>query len=485
MSNTRTVSPPLGTTKELLMLAWPVVGSYLLNNFYRINDQFWIRDLGRDAQAAIGMTFFVQVLNFALFFLAVGGTMSAVARSIGAGDLERRDSMTRHGLGLGIGLGLLLIVLELPLLSMMVGALGLEAGAASSARDYLLVILAFSPAIGLFVTLDATYLGRGQTRVPMVLQFAAVCLNYCLNPILIFGAEAKHVDAPGAALFGTIAEALGIEGRGIAGAALATGISRSLVATVGLLLLRFRFGVDVFRFGRPVVRRLRAIVSVGAPVSFSIAVYGFVYLLLQALVLSKLGTAVTAGLGIGFQVFEGVAFPCYLGFAVAGSSLVGRAVGALDADAAWRVVRRTRASGRVLGLVCSAGFLAGGRWLIPLFTDDPGVAAETWSYVSILAVSQYWVAVEAINEKALMGSGYSKPILWIAPVGNFLRVPLAAGLALGLGLGAVGVWWTINLTTMWKAWLYWRMVERGRWLELAFKRERAEQVELGPDLPSA
>ena len=77
-------------TPELLRLAWPASLSYILNNAYRINDQFWIQGLGDKAQAAIGATFFVQVLNFAAIFLAVGGTRATRARAI-----QRRATRSR------------------------------------------------------------------------------------------------------------------------------------------------------------------------------------------------------------------------------------------------------------------------------------------------------------------------------------------------------------------------------------------------------
>ena len=104
------------------------------------------------------------------------------------------------------------------------------------------------------------------------------------------------------------------------------------------------------------------------------------------------------------------------------------------------------------------------------FTDDPGVAEQTIVYVRALGFSQYWVAVEAANEKVLLGSGQTRSILWISPVGNVLRVPLGWFLALGPpALGATGVWWAINLTTCLKAFLFWQRVQSGRWLEAAWR----------------
>jgi MATE family multidrug resistance protein len=93
------------------------------------------------------------------------------------------------------------------------------------------------------------------------------------------------------------------------------------------------------------------------------------------------------------------------------------------------------------------------------------VLAETLLYVSILAWSQPLVAEEAVNEKVLFGAGHPRAIFWISTLGNVARVPLAWWLAFGLGGGAAGLWWAINLTTLFKAGGFLLEVRRGRWVE--------------------
>ena len=455
---------------ELMRLAWPVMLSYTLNNTYRINDQFWIKGLGSSAQAAVAATFFVQVLNFAVVFLAVGGTLALVSRSIGARDPERRDSFIRHALLFGLFLGIGLSLVVTPFVPHIVSLLGLGADATREADSYLSTIYLFMAPMVLFPVTDAIYIARGNTRVPMTLQGIAVLVNYCLNPILIFGARAAEFsDAPGVELFGHIAHWLGIqEGYGIAGAAVATGVARALVMLTGLVILRFAYGTRIIGRGWPLWGRIGAIVRISAPASFSIAVYASAYWLLLALVLSRLGDAVVAGLGIGFQVFEGLSFPCYLGVAMAGASQIGRAVGARDRAQALATVKLVRSVSRAMGLIWTALFVLLCSFVAARFSDDPAVRRETVHYVLLLAISQNFVAAETANEKILLGAGYTKPQLWIAPLGNLLRVPIGYALALPLGLGATGVWLAIDLTSFLKAFLFWRQVERGPWLEHAF-----------------
>ena len=461
-----------------MRLAWPAMLSFLLNNAYRVNDQFWIKGLGAKAQAAIGATFFVHIMSFTLIFLAVGGTLALVSRACGADDPARRDSVARHALWFGTSTGILLMVLVLPFVSQIVALLGLEGEAAELATEYLGTLYLFIIPLSVFPVIDNVFIGRGNTRIPMMLQCIAVALNYALNPILIYGSHAAEVvDAPGVETFSAIAGSLGVEGYGIAGAAIATGVARIATLTVAILLLRFTFGTSLTGSCRPKLRRFAAIARISAPTSFSIFVYSGVYFLLFALVISELGDDVMAGLGIGFQVFEGVAFPCFLGVSIAGASLIGHSIGAQDREGALEAMRSSRYAGRIVGLLFAAIFYFAGFYFAGFFRTDEGVYEQTLLYVQVLAFSQYWVAIEAVNEKVLLGSGQTRPILWISPLGNVVRVPLGWFLALGLGWGAAGMWWAINATTWLKAYLFWRKVQRGPWLDLALADARREQEE--------
>ncbi len=449
---------------DVLRLALPAVVSYVLNNAYRINDQYWVQGLGAEAQAALGASTFVLILHFSLVFLAVAGTLALVARATGAGDPELRDATIAQALWIVAAIGVGSALLLPDRVDWIASAVGLEGLAAERCAEYLgalfwLVLLVVTPTI-----VDAAMIGMGNTLLPMLLMVLALVCNFVLNPMLIYGPAAADLDLPLASTAGALAETLGIEGRGMAGAAAATALSRALTSVVGLLLLRGVFGVRLGRHLAPSLRRMRAIVRISAPMAASIALYALVYWGLLRWVVTPLGDPVVASLGIGFQVFEGVSFPCCLGVSIACASLVGRCIGARDEAAAWQAVSSARRIGIGLGLTMMVLFLVASRWVVPAFTDDPQVMLETRGYVFVLAFGQVFVALEAVHEKTLMGAGTTRPALWIGATGNALRIPLGYALAFGAGLGSTGVWWALTATTGLKALLLFLIVERGRWL---------------------
>ena len=439
-------SPASAGLRDVLRLAWPAILSFVLGNAYRINDQYWVGDLGPDAHAAIASSVFALILNFALIFLAVGGSLPLIARATGAGEHEERDQVIRHALLLGLLLTVLLSTLGTLVTPTLGRLFDVAPGPAALMEEYLGVIylgilpLVFAPIV------ENAFIAMGNTRVPMALQALAVLTNLVLNPLLIYGVGEW-------------------QGLGIAGAGLATSLSRAASLALGLFLLRRLYGVRLLHRGSLEPRRLGSMARLGAPVSASIGFYALVYVALFRYVIAGLGTPTAAGFGIGFNAFESVSYPFFLGVGMAGSSLVGRNLGAGVPSEALRAVRSVRLLGRGLGIAFLLVFFFGGPFLTPLFSADADVVREALAYVTILAFSQPFVAEETVNEKVLYGAGRTRPIFWISTPMNLVRVPLAWFLAIHQGLGPAGVWWAINLTTYAKALGFYVEVRRERWLQ--------------------
>lgn len=433
-------SAPSFTTRELLRLAVPSALFAVLTNAYRIVDQFWSQDVSTAAQAAIGSSTFVTILFFACFHLVAGGASPLIARTTGAEDEDGRRRVMASAVVAAFGVAVLLGVVGSVGAPMIATALGLHGEAHVECVRYLTALsltmlpLVFTPLV------DGALVAMGEAKVPLSLHAVSLGLNAILTPLFLHQLEL-----------------------GVVGAALASNVSRFVTTGIGFVVLSRRIGLRPGHLLDPT--ELGRVVRIGAPVAAGTGMYAGVYVAMLKTSVSPLGPHVNAALGIGFSALEGFTWASYYGTSLAVASFVGRALGAKDVTRAWAVIRRAIPVISGLGLAATALFWFGGHWLTGLFTDDPMVHRAATEYAEILALSQFFVAHETLLFSSLRGAGDTRTAFWIALPFNLIRIPLGWWLALPLGLGAAGIWWTINLTTYAKVLVGALAIRSGRWAE--------------------
>lgn len=426
------------STKSLVYLTFPAALSAMLNNAYRVIDQYAVQWLGVDAQAAIASCTFVLIAFFAGYTIFASGAIALVARAVGREDTEEQSRLIGSALISATLAGVIILGLSGALASWTTKSLGLQDGLAKQAETYLRWHAFYCLPQAVMPTLDAIFIAYGRTKVVLVLQVTASVLNFLLNPVCIYMLDF-----------------------GIGGAAMATGISQAIAVTIGLVLLSRTKGFDIntFRLNGYSLR----IIKVGLPMCWGTLVFAGVYWALLRWVISPLGPAVNAALGIGFSVLEGFTWPVFWGFSMGIASIVGRCLGAGELAKATQAIQLAFRLVTLFGLLASAVFWWGGEVLSGIFTNDTKVLEQAILYAHVLAFSQLFVAYEALAEGILSGAGKTKAIFyWSAPL-NILRVPCCWLFAIDYGYGAAAVWWVINVSTLLKALGKWSTVISGRW----------------------
>jgi putative MATE family efflux protein len=160
-------------------------------------------------------------------------------------------------------------------------------------------------------------------------------------------------------------------------------------------------------------------------------------------VLARVGAGSLAAHQIAFQLFIFLALVLDA-LAIAGQVIVGRMLGAGDADGAMAAARRMCAwsvgTGCVLALVLLATADVIPRW----FTSDPGVLDRAHELWPLFALMQPVGALVFALDGVLLGAGdtrYLAIAMAFSALGVFVPIAL---LALHLGWGVVGVWWGLN-----------------------------------------
>lgn len=426
------------TISSLLRLAIPAVISVVLNNAFKVIDQYAVQWLGKEAQAAVGSSTFVLIGLFAIYSVIASGAGPLVARATGARDFELRRRIIGNALFGAFVVGIVILLLVGFGAPWICRGLGLRGDVFALAVEYLKWLAIFGFPLVIAPLIDAIFIAVGRTALVMTLQLIATALNIVLNPILIYQLD-----------------------YGIAGAAIATGISRGVAVAIGFWILWRQF--------RPRLSDLRPdhslgrIVHIGLPLSWGVFLFAFVYWALLKVAVSPLGPAVNAALGIGFSALEGFTWPVFWGLSIGVASLIGRYLGAEQLDQAHRTIRLAFSLMSALGVAASLTFWFAAEPLCRIFSEDPAVLQEAILYARVLAFSQLFVAYESLAEGVLEGSGHTRPILyWSAPL-NLLRVPFSWYFAIHLGLGPAAIWWVINVSTFIKAAGKWSVVLRGTW----------------------
>jgi len=420
-------APRSAIWRETLRLAWPATLSLFLHSLYRVNDQFWIRELGSPAQAAMGAAIFLGIFNFTFITTAQSGGLARIAHYTGAKNNPGRQQVYSTLLPLCVVCFSIIGFLEYENLDFFVSLLGVEGEVAELSKAYIRPFFLCLPAMMIKPVMDGVLIGMGNTFVPMVLGGLSLLLNFVLNPLLIFG-------------WGPV------PAMGIAGAAWATLAARGIAGLAEMIYLYKKTGMLPFSLPDFRFTEARAMLKIGWPIGLNTAIYALTFIWVVRMSVAPFGEPVLAGMGIAFNGLEAISYCALMGPATACASMVGRRLGAGEGELALQSVSASLTFS--IGIACFAtlAFALIPKTLLGIYSADPAVLAEGALYLMIVAWTQTATAAEAVLEQALAGAGRT---LWMALVVSFgllLRIPLCWWLAHYLGWGPVGIWWGFNLS---------------------------------------
>lgn len=276
---------------------------------------------------------------------------------------------------------------------------------------YLLLALPAVPFAAVQATVAGSLQAVGDARTPLALG--------------AFGAVV-HLSI-------TAAVMLAWPGSGIAGAALGASCGFGVQASLGLRVLRRRFGAsgnrDVVRDER---RALWAVArgAVAEKLALHLGLLGY------AAAIAGLGAEAMAANQALLSV-ESVVFPVAEGCGIAAASLVARRLGADDPHGALRYAGMASAlAGAVLVAFGVLVLAAPGAWLTVFGVDSP--TART--VAPYLALAQPPMAVAVVGAMALRGAGATQWALGITVAGTVLRLVATWLFAFVLDAGLRGAW---------------------------------------------
>ena len=401
--------------REIFRLAVAALGALAAEPLYLLADTAIVGHLGTRELAALALAATVLTAAVSLCNFLAYGTTAQVARLHGAGEAARAGELAAQALWLALGVGVALALACVALAGPIMDVVGGSGQAADDAARYLRLSAAGLPCALIALAGQGYLRGIGDLRTPLVILVAANLVNVVLEVVLVYG---FGFGLDGSAL-GTVAAQLGM---GVAFA---------------VLLLR-----APARGRRPVPALLRRLSTMGVDLVLRTGALLAAFTLASA-VLARKGDDALAAHQIGFQLFLLIALVLDA-IAIAGQIIVGRMLGAGEAEEAWAAAWRMIGWSLVIGVGVAAVLTALTGLLPRAFTSDPAVlerARELWPLLALLIPTG---AVVFALDGILIGAGDTRFIARAMVLAFAAFVPVALASA-ARDWGVVGIWSAIHV----------------------------------------
>jgi len=431
-----------------LSIMLPALVELILSQVFSMVDTIMLGRLPDSAEilTAVGLT--ASPINLVVCVVTAFciGTTATVAVFTGAGKPERARSASRQSLMLLSAAGIVLTVVCVACAEPIIRFAGARDDTIVQAVTYYRLIAAGFFFQSVTISVTASLRGVGITRIPMLYNLAAAFLNVILNYVLIYGK-------------------LGFPAMGIAGAALATTLSKIvafLAAVVIMFCLKTPVSVqkgDSFRPDIPILKRILKI-GITSGMEQVILQSGAV---LSTKILSIIPTVDFAAYQIASNV-EGIAWQPGSACCTAATTCMGQALGEGRIDKAKAMTRMIYLTALSMSGLMVLLFLFGGHTIASVYTPDQDVVRTAARIMIVCAAALPGVSTHQTIAGALRGAGDTKtPMiaslcsLWI------FRVALSFLLVRVLGFGVLAMRICVTLDQLVRASINLIRYCRGRW----------------------
>ncbi|WHY94588.1 MATE family efflux transporter [Neobacillus cucumis] len=416
------------TTKQkftaIVSLAVPAMIENILQTVVGFVDTLFVSKLGLNEVTAVGVANAVLAVYIAIFMALGVGTSSLIARSIGAGNMDKAKSIARQSTFISAIFGLVFGVITLFFSEPLLRLMGAKSNVLADGITYFQIVAIPSIFISLMFIFGSILRASGDTKTPMKVSWWINFIHIGLDYVLIFG------------LFG-------LKGFGVAGAAMATVIVR-LIGTVVLYLYIKKSKVSFSLFGSYSKEDSISIMKLSTPAAIERLIMRLGQVLYFGLIV-KIGADTYAAHSIAGNIETFSYMPGY-GLAIAATTLVGQCVGAKRSKEAYQYGMMT--TWIAVGFMSFVGVLLYflSPWFATWFTTDKNAVNMVVTALRIDAFAQPALAIGLVLAGALQGAGDTKSPMYSTAIGMWvIRVLGVYILGIHFKMGIAGVWLSIAI----------------------------------------
>ena len=429
----------------LIRMSAPNTVAFFIQSIVVLTEVWFISKLGTNSLAAVALAFPLLMITQTMSGGALGGAItSAIARSMGANDIDKAEKLIWHSIVISVGGALSFLVLFLLFGEELLFLLGGRGEILKESYAYCSLLFLGGLILWLSGSMSAVLRGMGNMRFPATLMVISSFLQVFLSSGFILGWY-------------------GFPKMGVPGAAVATLISSSFMVSVIFIKLlsksvpaRLRF--EKLKFSGNLFNN---IFEVAIPASISPLLTVGTILVLTGLV-GTFGTEALAGYGIGSRV-EFLMIPLIFGIGTAMTSIVGANIGANNIDRAETVgIYGGSTAGAVSILIGITLALFPDAW-IQYFTDDVKAYEVTKLYIQI--VGPFYI-FQGIGLSLYFASQGANAMKWptIATIARFLIASIGGGVSIHwFNLGIESIFISSSIAMMIFGTMIFVSIKRGAW----------------------
>ncbi|MCL2121767.1 MAG: MATE family efflux transporter [Clostridiales bacterium] len=336
--------------KVVLSVAVPTMLTMVIDSLYNMADTYFVSRLGEAAIAAVGVNdSLMNIIRSIAMGFSVGAS-SFISRTLGAGRDEDASRAAVTTLYTAVGTLAVVSVLASIYLLPLVNLLGATDTVRPYSMQYARWILVFAPITAGDSVLSQTLRSEGRAIFSMIGMTSGALINIILDPIFI-----------------------NTFGMGVAGAAIATGISK-VISLFVLLWPYFKKKCVILlkpSYFSPTLAIYSEIARMGLPTMLRTGMMSVSRILINNTA-AFYGDHAMASISVANKSLRLIA-SCIMGFSQGFQPVAGYNFGAKKYDRVLRAFRYTLTIGGISGLVLGAAMYVFAPQIIGVFSDNAGV----------------------------------------------------------------------------------------------------------------
>ena len=429
----------------LIRMSAPNTVAFFIQSLVVLTEVWFISKLGTNSLAAVALAFPLLMITQTMSGGALGGAItSAIARSMGANDIDRVEKLIWHSVVISLGGALIFLILFLFFGNQLLFLLGGRGEILQESYAYCSVLFFGGALLWLSGSLSAVLRGMGNMRFPATLMVIASSFQVVLSGGFILGW-------------------FGFPKLGVPGAAVAVLITSAIMVTVILIKLQSNsvpasLKKEKFQLSKSLFDN---IFEVAIPASVSPLLTVGTILVLTGLV-GTFGTEALAGYGIGSRV-EFLMIPLIFGIGTAMTSIVGANIGAKEIIRAEKVGIYGGSTAGIVSVFIGLTLALFPESWIQFFTNDPKAFEVTKQYIQL--VGPFYV-FQGVGLSLYFASQGANAMKWptIATIIRFLVASIGGAISvywLGLGIESIFISSSVAMTIF--GIMIFVSIKRGAW----------------------